>query len=118
MQIVMMIYHGPTPTLPGTDRWKTLPESEQKAIYADYAELNKTQGVTPGPPLGLPTAAKTVQVQNGKTQVKNGPYLSEGVGGYYVFEADSMEDAIVMAAKIPAARLGGSIEIRPTEKYW
>jgi hypothetical protein len=40
------------------------------------------------------------------------------VGGYYVFEADSMEDAIVLAAKIPAARLGGSIEIRPTEKYW
>ena len=40
MQFVMMIYHGPTPTLPGTDRWKTLPESEQKAIYADYGELN------------------------------------------------------------------------------
>ena len=55
MQIVMMIYHGPTPTLPGTDRWKTLTESEQKAIYADNAEINKAEGVAPGPPLGLPT---------------------------------------------------------------
>lgn len=118
MQFVMLIYHGPMPTLPGNERWNALSESEQKAIYADYAQLNKTKGVTPGPPLGLPDAARTIEVHDGKTQVKEGTYLPEGVAGYAVYEADSVEDAIAVAQKIPAARLGGAIEIRPAEKYW
>jgi hypothetical protein len=118
MQFMLMIYQGPTPTLPGSDRWKTLSESEQKAIYADYAELNKTEGGTPGLPLGLPDAARTVQVQDGKAHVRNGTYLAECVGGYYLFEAENVEAAIELAARVPAARLGGAVEIRPVEKYW
>jgi hypothetical protein len=114
----MLIYQGPTPLLPGTDRWKALPEAEQKAIYADYQELGKTLGVTPGLPLGLPNAPKTVQVRNGRTEVKNGTYLSEGAGRYLVFEAENMEAAVALAARIPAARLGGAIEVRPAEQYW
>jgi hypothetical protein len=47
--------------LSGSDRWKALPEAEQKAIYSDHATINKAAGVTPGLPLGLPTAAMTVQ---------------------------------------------------------
>ena len=90
MKFVLMVYHGPNPTLPGSDRWKALPEAEQKAIYADYAELNKTEGMTGGLPLGLPQSAKTVQVRDGKTQVTNGTYLAEGAGGYTVYEAESM----------------------------
>jgi hypothetical protein len=117
MQFVLMIYQGTTP-LPGSDRWQALSETEQKAIYADYAELNKTQGLAQGLPLGLPDAAKTVQVQDGKTQVKNGTYLAEGAGGYFVYEAESMDAAIALVARIPAARLGGAVEIRPAEKYW
>lgn len=118
MKYVLLIYHGPNPTLPGTDRWKTLPEAEQKAIYADYAEVNKIVGNAPGLPLGLPDAARTVQVLDGKTQVKSGTYLPESVAGYTTFEAESMEAAITLAARIPAARLGGAVEIRPAEKYW
>ena len=117
MTFVLLIYQGSTP-LPGTDRWKALPESEQKQIYADYAELNKTPGMTQGLPLGLPPASRTVQVRDGKVQVKNGTHLAEGVAGYGVFEAESLEAAIALAAKIPAARLGGAVEIRPAEKYW
>ena len=117
MQFVLMIYQGTTP-LPGSDRWQGLSEAEQKAIYADYAELNKTKGVAPGLPLGQPHAARTVQVRDGKTQVTNGTYLTEGAGGYFVFEAENMEAAIALAARIPAARLGGAVEIRPAEKYW
>jgi hypothetical protein len=117
MQFVLMIYQGTTP-LPGSDRWQALSETEQKAIYADYAELNKKQGVAAGLPLGLPDAARTVQVRDGKTQVKDGTYLSEGAGGYLVYEADNIEAAIALAARIPAARLGGAVEIRPAEKYW
>ena len=117
MKFVLLVYQGTTP-LPGSDRWKALSPREQKQIYADYAELNQAPGISDGLPLGLPDAARTVQVRDGKTQVKDGPYLAEGVGGFSVYEADSMEAAIALAARIPAARLGGAVEIRPAEKYW
>ena len=117
MKFVLLVYQGSTP-VPSSDRWQALSEAEQKAIYAEYAELNKTDGLAPGLPLGLPDAARTVQVRNGKTHVKNGTYLAEGAAGYSVYEADSMESAIALAARIPAARLGGAVEIRPAEKYW
>ena len=117
MKFVLLVYHGPNPALPGSDRWKALPEAEQKAIYADYAELNKAEGMAGGLPLG-PRAAKTVQVRDGKTHVKDGTYLAEGAGGYSVYEAESMDAAIALAARIPAARLGGVVEIRPAEKYY
>ena len=117
MKYVLLVYQGSTP-LPGSDRWQTLSETEQKAVYADYAELNKTEGISAGLPLGLPDAARTVQVRDGKTHVTNGTYLAEGAGGYSVYEAESMDAAIAMAARIPAARLGGAVEIRPAEKYF
>jgi hypothetical protein len=118
MNYVLLIYHGPNPALPGSDRWNALSPAEQKEIYAQYAEVNKIVGNAPGLPLGLPDAARTVQVSGGKTHVKNGTYLPESVAGYTVFEAESMEAAIKLAARIPAARLGGAVEIRPAEKYW
>lgn len=117
MKFVLLVYQGTTP-LPGSDRWKALAPDEQKQVYADYAALNQAPGISAGLPLGLPEAARTVQVRDGKTQVKTGPYLAEGVGGFSVYEADSMEAAIALAARIPAARLGGAVEIRPAETYW
>ena len=117
MKFVLLIYQGATP-LPGSERWQALSEAEQQAIYADYAELNRTDGVAPGLPLGLPETARTVHVRDGKTHVKNGTYLAEGPAGYAVYEADNIEAAIALAARIPAARLGGAVEIRPAEKYW
>jgi hypothetical protein len=117
MKFVLLIYHGTSP-LPGSPGWKALPEAEQKAIYAEYGELNKTEGVTPGLPPISPTSATTVQVRDGKVQVKNGPHLAEGVGGAFVFDAENSEAAIALAARIPQARLGGAVEIRPCEKYF
>lgn len=117
MKYILLIYQGTTP-LPGTPRWQALSEDEQKTIYADYAELNKTPGVTPGDPLGLSETARTVQIRNGQLMVKEGPYLEEGAGGYFAFEANNIDDAIALAARIPAARLGGAIEIRPVAQYW
>lgn len=117
MKFVLLVFQGTTP-LPGSNQWEALPDSEKKTIYAEYAELNKAQGLSAGLPLGLPNAARTVQVRDGKIQVKNGTYLAEGAGGYSVYEAASMDEAIALAARIPAARLGGAVEIRPAEKYW
>ena len=119
MQFVLMIYQGTTP-LPGTEAWKALPEQEQKRIYVEYGEISKTPGVTPGLPLGLPKDARTVRVTDGRTQVTDGPYAdaSRAVGGYFVFEADDLEAAVKLASRIPAARLGGAIEVRPVAQYW
>jgi len=119
MQFVLMIYQGTTP-LPGTDAWKALPEQEQKRIYAEYGEINKTSGITPGLPLGLPKDAKTVRVSNGRTEVADGPYVDSGraVGGYFVLEAADVEAAVKLASRIPAARLGGGVEVRPVSLYW
>jgi hypothetical protein len=119
MQFVLMIYQGTTP-LPGTDAWKALPEQEQKRIYTEYGEINKTPGITPGLPLGLPKDAKTVRVSSGRTQVANGPYADaeRAVGAYFVFEADGIEAAVQLASRIPAARLGGAVEVRPVARYW
>jgi hypothetical protein len=117
MKFVMLIYQGTTP-LPGTEAWKTVPEQEQKAIYAEYVGVTKAPGVTPGLPLGLPAAARTVRVRDGKPEVKSGTYLPEGAGGYLVFEAENMDAAVALAARIPAARHGGAVEVRPAEQYW
>jgi hypothetical protein len=117
MKFVLLVYQGTTP-LPDSERWAALSQAEQTAIYADYAQLNRTEGVEPGLPLGLPAAARTVRVRDGQTEVTNGTYLPEGAAGYAVFEAENIEAAIALAARIPAARLGGAVEIRPAEKYW
>ena len=119
MQYVMLIYQGTTP-LPGSEEWAALSDDEQKQIYADYGKLNKTAGVTPGIPLGLPADATTVRVEGGNTLTTDGPFvgMKEAVGGWFVLEADDLDAAIEVAASVPAARLGGAIEIRPAQTYW
>jgi hypothetical protein len=118
-QFVLLIYQGTTP-LPGTPEWDALSPEEQTAIYADYAAINQTPGVSPGPPMGLPAAARTVRVKDGAVDAAEGSYLgSEGaVGGFLVLEADGLDAALALAARIPAAQHGGAIEVRPVAKYW
>jgi hypothetical protein len=119
MQYVLLIYQGSTP-LPNTDAWSALPEEEQKAMYDDYAALHSVPGLTPGLPLGLPGDARTVQVADGTTRTIDGPFLGAdgAVGGYVVFDADDIDAAVEIAARIPAARHGGAIEVRPVATYW
>jgi hypothetical protein len=119
MQYVLLIYQGSTP-LPGTDEWNALSDEEQKAVYKDYGALNQTPGVTPGLPLGKPEHATTVRVEGGRTLTTDGPFvgMKEAIGGFLVLEAENLDAAIELAGRIPAARLGGAIEIRPVETYW
>ena len=117
MQFVMVIYHGTSP-LPGSVRWKALSEAEQKAIYADYAEINNDARITLRLPPIAPDKATTVQVREGKVQTKGGSHLTEGIGGVFVLEAENLEAAIALAARILQARFGGAVEIRPVEKYF
>ena len=119
MKYMLLIHQGSTPTPRDPDAWARVPEDEQKAVFADYQAINETTGVTPGLGLDAPETATTVRVQDGKTLTTDGPFveLKEAVGGYLLFEADDLDAAIELAARIPAARLGGAIEVRPVVEW-
>jgi hypothetical protein len=117
MQFVMLIYHGSFP-LPGTPAHEKLSDAEKKQIYADYAAINQEKAVGHGMPPMAPGKATTVTVKDGKPVVKESTYQKETLGGAFVYEAPNLEAAIAMAARIPQARLGGAVEIRPVEKYF
>jgi hypothetical protein len=118
MQYLLLIHQGDTPTPDDQDAWGRLSEDEQKAVYSDYQAVNQTPGVTPGLWLESPEMATTVRVQDGKTLTTDGPFVAvkEALGGYLVFEADNLDAAIELASRIPAARLGGAIEVRPIKQ--
>ena len=117
MKYLLLIHQGDTPT-PGSDEWERLSEDEQKAVYAAYGAINGTPGVRPGLWLQPPEMATTVRVQDGKTLTTDGPFVAvkEALGGYLVFEADDLDAAIELASRIPAARLGGAVEVRPLKE--
>jgi hypothetical protein len=114
MKYMLLIHQGTTP-LPGTEAWSNLSKDEQGQVFAAYQEVNQTPGTTPGLRLASPDTATTVRVEDGKTLTTDGPFveLKEAIGGYLFFEADDLDAAIALAAKIPAASMGGGIEIRP-----
>ena len=119
MKYLLLIHQGDTPTPRDPEAWARLSEDEQKAVYSDYQAINQTPGVTPGQGLDSPETATTVRVENGRTLTTDGPFVAvkEALGGYLVYEADDIDAAIELAARIPAARLGGAIEVRPIVEW-
>jgi hypothetical protein len=115
MKYMLLIHQGDTPTPRDPEAWAKLSEDEQKAVYADYMAINQTDGISPGLQLDEPETATTVRVADGKTLTTDGPFaeIKEAIGGFLFFEADDLDAAIELAARIPAARLGGAIEVRP-----
>ncbi len=115
MKYMLLIHQGTTP-LPGTPEWDALSQEEQSAVYADYGAINQTPGVTPAEhQMAGPETATTVRVEDGRTLTTDGPFVEvkEALGGYLHFEADDLDAAIELASRIPAARMGGAIEVRP-----
>ena len=115
MKYMLLIHQGDTP-VPGSDEWENLSEDEQKAVYRDYQAINQTPGVTPASAqMQPPETATTVRVKDGETLTTDGPFAEtkEALGGYYLLEADDLDGALEIAARIPAARMGGSVEVRP-----
>jgi hypothetical protein len=115
MKYMLLIHQGDTPTPRDPEAWARLSEDEQKAVFGAYAEINQNPAVTSGVQMADPEDATTVRVQDGKTLTTDGPFVAvkEALGGYLFFEADDLDAAIELAAKIPAASLGGAIEVRP-----
>jgi hypothetical protein len=110
MQYLIQIYSGDS-----VDAWEELAEPEQQAILAEYFAISSAPGVTGGAQLQDASTATTIRVQDGRTLTTDGPFAEtkEALGGYYLFESADLDGAIELAARIPAARLGGAVEIRP-----
>jgi hypothetical protein len=119
MKYMLLIHQGDAPTPYTAAVWERLSEDEQKAIYEAYKAINETPGVSPGLQLQPAETATTVRVQDGKTLTTDGPFVEakEALGGYLIYEADDLDAAIELAARIPAARLGGAIEVRPIVEW-
>ena len=119
MRYLLLIHQGTTPTPRDPEAWAALSQEEQSQVFADYQAINQTPGVTPGEQMDAPETATTVRVQDGRTLTTDGPFveLKEAIGGFLFFEADDLDAAIGLASRIPAARLGGAIEVRPIQEW-
>ncbi|HEY4896153.1 MAG TPA: YciI family protein [Solirubrobacteraceae bacterium] len=106
-------------TAPSMDSWNSLSQAEQNSIFEEYVAISNAPGVTGGHQLQPIETATTVRVENGQTLTTDGPFpeTKEALGGYYLLEAPDLDAAIEMAARIPAARLGGAIEVRPVVEH-
>jgi hypothetical protein len=98
--------------------WLGLGEEERSAVYAQYRALSEdaqAAGVlVDGAELAPVASATTVRVRNGQTLVSDGPYaeVKEALGGYFVFDCPTLDEALDWAARIPAAATG-AVEVRP-----
>ena len=108
MKYMLLVYDDPA-------NWTDIGEDEMKSLYAEYAAVAQDPATVHSAQLTPVNTAKTVRVNGGGTLATDGPFAEtkEHLGGYYLVDTDSIDDAVALAAKIPSARLGGSVEVRP-----
>jgi hypothetical protein len=118
VKYMLLIHQGDSAT-PETEGWNELSDEDKQGVATDYQEVNQTPGVEPGQWLEQPENATTVRVEGGQTLTTDGPFVAikEAIGGYLFFDADDLDAAIALAAKIPAARMGGAVEVRPIKEW-
>ena len=94
--------------------WESLSDDERQGFMQRYMEFSQQDAVVGGAELQSVKTATTVRVRNGDTLVTDGPYaeVKEALGGFFILEADSIDDACQMAAQIPGAA-HGAVEVRP-----
>jgi hypothetical protein len=107
---MLLIYTGES-----MEEFEKLSEAEQSSVLGEYYAISEAPGVTGGNQLQPADTATTVQVNGGQALTTDGPFATtkEVLGGYYLLEADNLDAALEVAARIPAARMGGAIEVRP-----
>ena len=88
---------------------------EAAAITAEYEAISGEDRVVGGAHLQDPDTATTVRVADGETLLTDGPFVDakEYLGGFFLVEAPDLDTAIELAARVPAARFGGAVEVRP-----
>jgi hypothetical protein len=108
VKYMLLVYDNPA-------NWTDITEEEMKGLYVEYAAVSTDPATVHSAQLSPIDTAKTVRVKNGETLTTDGPFAEtkEHLGGYYLVEADSIDAAVKIGARIPSARLGGSVEVRP-----
>jgi hypothetical protein len=111
MKYMLLIYHD-------EKAWANRTDAERQEIFGKYMQLTR-EVITSGhyqaaAPLQPTTAATSVRVRSGKRLVTDGPFAEtrEQLGGYYLIDARDLDEALGIAARIPAAQWG-TIEVRP-----
>ena len=112
MQYALLIYGS-------GEGWEHLSEDERQTQMQEYMALSQRPETRGGADLGDLSSATTVRVDNGDAVTTDGPFAEtkEYLGGFYLVECDNLDDALAFAAKIPAARNGGAIEVRPVVEH-
>ena len=111
MKYLLLIYQD-------EQSWDAISESERQQIYGDYRklreQLQKTGQFVSGSQLQPISTATSVRVRDGKELVTDGPFAEthEQLGGYFLVEAENLDEATSIAARIPSAKTG-TIEVRP-----
>jgi hypothetical protein len=110
MRYLLQIYSDGT-----REAMERLPADEQQAIVDEYLAVGRSPEVVGGARLQPVDTATTVRVQGGETLLTDGPFVDakEHVGGFVLVEAPDLDAAIDIAARLPAARMGGAVEVRP-----
>jgi hypothetical protein len=107
MKYALLIY--------SSDAARELPEEERESVLGEYEAIFNSPGVLDGMQLQSANSATTVRVENGQALLTDGPFVAakEYLGGFYLLEADNLDAATEMATRVPAARMGGAVEVRP-----
>ena len=97
--------------------WAELPEPEQRAVYEQYRAFAADAGdkLVDGAETAASNAATTVRVRDGQTVVTDGPFAEtrEQLGGFFVFECGSEDEALALARRIPGLERGGIVVVQP-----
>jgi hypothetical protein len=108
MKYALLVYSKP-------GIYEGLPNGEREAAFADYTAVARDPRCVEEAQLQPTETATTIRVADGETLTTDGPFADtkEFFAGYYIYEASNLDEAIAVAARIPAARMGGSVEVRP-----
>ncbi|HUZ28578.1 MAG TPA: YciI family protein [Solirubrobacteraceae bacterium] len=108
MKYALLIYSKPD--------WRDgVSEEDREAMFGEYVALNDDSRCVASGQLQPVETATTVRVQDGQTLTTDGPFADtkEVFAGYYVYEAGDLDEAVQVASRVPAARIGGAVEVRP-----
>jgi hypothetical protein len=108
MKYALLVYPGPALEAIGQ-----LSEEEQAQVMSEYRALGQEAGVYGSEQLQPADLAITVRVEDGRTLTTGGAVANEDIRGLYLLEADDIDRALELAARVPTARLGGTVEVRP-----
>jgi hypothetical protein len=108
MKYALLIYLKP-------GSFDELGPAERESVHGEYMTIAREAATVGGEQLQGIDTATTVRVADGQTLITDGPFADtkEVFGGFYLLEADTLDAALATAARIPAARMGGSVEVRP-----